>query len=360
MKDQDDDHILLSDNGIFLGLLLLAFFAFVPSFLFGDWYMYFFYVFTGVLGIVGIEDLIFSARKLEITGKELWVYKGLNNSLQKYSLEDVEFIGMGKDEQDARKSKILDLDLDSPLANDQWKVVVIDFKGGKKLKLNDYRYKGTQYKPFIKKFKDTCMELGVASGSTDKIQKIRLQNSFYIKKDQALIRNLNENLAEVYASIYKSRDMNTANLSIESILKDASIIFAHKVSDLRVLYFQKDDFLEDVEQANIETAERLIRNASENMLVVKERLKNYLKIQSELDKLQKKQEQRSRLERAAQKLDRLQEQNFKGDYLRTDTQHETEIIKQLALLNDVISEAESMDQVTLLEQKIELFKQQMG
>jgi hypothetical protein len=235
---------------------------------------------------------------------------------------------------------------------------LLHFKDGKKIKLSDYRHNKEKYKKFVARLKESCLELGAGAGS--KIQKLHLQNDFYIKKDQNLIKHLNENLADIYALIYKSRDMNTANLSIESILKDANIIFAHKVSDLRVLYFQKDDFLEEIEPESVETAEKLIQTTNQNMLVIKERLKNYVKIQAELEKLQRKQEQRERLERAAQKLDRLQEQNFKGDYLRADTKHETEILKQLESLTEVISKVENLDQATLLEQKIELFKQQIG
>lgn len=193
----------------------------------------------------------------------------------------------------------------------------------------------------------------------EKVQAIHAKCDQNMIKDQQLEKDLIDNLAKVYPTVYQPFSIDKKSRDTQEILKNPNIIFSHLSKENYYYYYLRNNFKREASRENIAIVENLLESTQKNLKIVKMRMESYKNVQQKLAQLKKEQQQKEQLKQAANRLSSLQAQNLQQNTQNTDLEFDSEVLGQLDELTSQISQIDTLEKSLFLNENLSIFSQNL-
>ena len=305
------------------------------------------------LGLGAIGYLVGKYKSIRLLSEGIQLKRGQLGFKRQIPFELIESIVIKREREDIGE-ELMTFDLDRIDDWKNYKYLTISYKN-KTHQIPQNEFETKEFAAFARNLQRVYLD---AKGSPlQKADKVYQKTLNYISDDRRLHSELQLSLQEAYRSVFKPFETLYKKETISELDNDAEVLF-HSIKQGNVLvYFKKGEYLPNIKETSIISAESLIEAAKNNLEIVETRLASHYKVKEKLERLKNQLKSRERLKNVANKLDELQQKNINKSLTRTDVEMEAEVLEQIELLTENIHNTETLEKSLVLKEHIALFKE---
>lgn len=238
---------------------------------------------------------------------------------------------------------------------DETKQIIIKFiNGDEELSIESTSFELNSFFEFLIILKELYQEF--TETFEEKLRKVNLKCQKSLKEDRELEEELNQNMGEIYQSVYQVYTLEK-HLSVRELQKNANVSFYYLTKHGYYVYFMRNHYKIGISNDHIKVSENLLNTVFQNLNVVRSRMESYRNVQEQLINVRKEHQQKQELAKVAKNLASLQARNMKGGEGNETLGFDTEVLTQLDNLTETISSVQTEEQSLILKEHISLFEE---